>query len=112
MTGRAYGTQNRDGRIMYVARRPVRLTVVGGGKDDLIDRELKKGDSYRLPNRSDLAVTTNDAGALDVTLDDKFIGRAGPDGARLEAFNVTPEAYGGPAVLPTATPTPIIPTYP
>jgi len=104
--GKAYGTQNRDGRIVYVIRRPTHLTVIGGGKDQLIDRDLKKGDSYRLPNRSDLAVSAGDSGALDVILDDKYIGRAGPDGSRLEGFNVTPEGYGGPAVLPTPTQTP------
>lgn len=105
-SGKSYGTQNRDGRILYVVRRPMHLTVTAGGKDELIDRDLKKGDSYRLPNRTDLAVSASDAGALDVILDEKFIGRAGPDGARLEGFNATPEAYGGPAVLPTPTPTP------
>lgn len=106
-TGRAYGAQNEDGRIVYVARRGVRLTV-RGGRDELIDRDLKRGDSYRLPDRRDLSVSTPDAGALDVILDDKFIGRAGPDGAELSEFNVTPEAYGGPAeapVKPTPTPT-------
>lgn len=108
MSGKAYGTQNRDGRIVYVVRRPTRLKVIQGRNDQLIDRDLKKGDSYRLPNRTDLTVSAGDAGALDVILDDVFIGRAGPDGSRLEGFNVTPEAYGGPAVLPTpvATPTP------
>lgn len=104
--GKAYGTQNRDGRIVYVVRRPAHLRVIQGSKDQLIDRDMKKGDSYRLPNRADLTVSTDDTGALDVILDDKFIGRAGPDGARLESFNVTPEAYGGPAVLPTPAPTP------
>ncbi len=104
--GKAYGSQNRDGRIVYVVRRPTHLTVIGGGKDQLIDRDMKKGDSYRLPNRGDLAVSTDDAGALDVILDDKYIGRAGPDGSRLAGLRVTPEAYGGPAVLPTPTPTP------
>ncbi len=109
LTGRAYGAQNEDGRIVYVARRGVRLTV-RGGRDELIDRDLKRGDSYRLPDRRDLAVSTPDAGALDVVLDDKFIGRAGPDGAELSEFNVTPEAYGGPSeapVKPTPTPTPV-----
>lgn len=105
MSGRAYGKQNK-GRIIYVARRSVSLKVIGGGRDELINRTIKTGDSYRLPDRADLAVSTDDAGALDVILDDTFIGRAGPDGARLVDFNVTPEAYGGPAAVPTPTPTP------
>lgn len=104
-SGKAYGAQNSDGRIVYVARRPMHLTVVAGRREQLIDRDLKKGDSYRLPDRTDLFVSADDAGALDVILDGTFIGRAGPDGARLDSFNVTPVAYGGPAVLPTPVPT-------
>lgn len=106
MNGRAYGAQNTDGRIVYIARRTTRLKVLGGDRDDLIDRELKRGDSYRLPDRNDLMVWASDAGALDVVLDDVFIGRAGPDGAVLEKFNVTPRAYGGPAERPLPSPTP------
>ncbi|MFT3811139.1 MAG: protein kinase [Micropepsaceae bacterium] len=105
-TGRAYGAQGEGGRIVYVARRSVRLTV-RGGRDELIDRDLKRGDSYHMPDRRDLSVSASDAGALDVILDDSFIGRAGPDGAVLSEFNVTPEAYGGPSKAPPKpTPTP------
>lgn len=98
-TGKAYGAPAKEARIVYVARRETQLRVVAGGKS-LLDRALAKGDSYRLPDRRDLQVSVGDAGALDVILDGKFIGRAGPDGHRLVDFAVTPVAYGGPDQLP------------
>ncbi len=104
-SGKAYGTENDAARIVYVARRATTLKVVAG--DSIaIDRALSAGDSYRLPDRRDLNVSAGDAGALDVILDGKFIGRAGPDGAELVGFAVTPVAYGGPDKLRVPEPAP------
>ena len=106
--GASYGKANADARIVYIARRDTELKVAFGRNRETIgiERPVKKGDSYRLPNRTDIAVSTPDAGALDVLLDGKFIGRAGKDGHRLVDFQATPTAYGGPEILPTPTPTP------
>ncbi|MFO1237430.1 MAG: protein kinase [Alphaproteobacteria bacterium] len=106
--GASYGKANADARIVYVVRRDTELKVAFGPNLGTvgIERAVKKGDSYRLPNRADIAVSTPDAGALDVLLDGKFIGRAGKDGYRLVDFRATPAAYGGPETLPTPTPTP------
>ncbi|BCW88811.1 Serine/threonine-protein kinase PknD [Alphaproteobacteria bacterium SO-S41] len=100
--GATYGKDNKDSRIIYVARRETTLKVVTGAKRNkiAIDRTLKKGDSYRVPNTTELSVSASDAGALDVILDGTFIGRAGKDGERLVDFEATPVAYGGPATAP------------
>ena len=113
-TGQKYGAANTDARIIYVARRETTLQVFSGGKER-IGRPVLPGDSFRLPNTSDVTVSTPDAGAIDVILDGVFIGRAGPDGHRLVEMKVTPVLYGGPAELPKPpepepTPQPPAPT--
>jgi serine/threonine-protein kinase len=107
-SGKTYGSENRDARIVYVARREVTLTVKTGPRrrKTAIDRTLNKGDVFRMPNTPEVSVSASDAGALDVLLDRVFIGRAGKDGTRLVDFQATPQAYGGPAELPPTEPVP------
>lgn len=91
-TGTVYGKAHADARIVYIARRDTDLRVAIGGQVEL-ERILRQGDSYRLPNRPDVTISTGDAGALDVVLDGAFLGRAGPDDARLVDFHPSPDAY-------------------
>lgn len=107
-TGREMGKSNTDARIVFIARRATLLTVASTELRNTIyiNRTLEAGDSYRVPNKSGLALSISDAGALDVILDGTFIGRAGADGAAVTDFALSPEAYGAPAERPAAAPAP------
>lgn len=111
-TGREMGKSNANARIVFVARRPAMLTITGPeSRQPYINRQLQPGDSYRVPRRPNLLLDISDAGAFDVILDGEFIGRAGADGAVIDDFALSPEAYGAeplpePTPTPRATPTP------
>ena len=107
-TGRAMGQSNRDGRIVFIARRETRLEITGPeSRQPYIARNLAVGDSYKVPTRRNLVMQVSDGGALDILLDGEFIGRAGPDGTPIADFALSAEAYGAaPLPAPTAAPTP------
>ncbi len=105
-TGREMGKTNANARIVLIARRPTMLTISGpDARQPYINRLLQVGDSYRVPRRANLVMQLSDAGAIDVVLDGKFIGRAGADGVELKDFALSAEAYGA-EPLPEATPAP------
>jgi cytoskeleton protein RodZ len=106
ITGRELGKTNADARIVLIARREGFLTISGpDSRQPYINRQLTPGDAYRVPNRRGLTMQLSDAGALDVILDGKFIGRAGADGVALTDFALSPETYGAPASAPRTEPT-------
>ena len=76
-----YGAGHRDSRIVVVAREDSWVQVKGTGNDLLLTRMLKAGDSYRVPNRRDLTLTTGNAGAIEIFVDGRPLGRLGPQGA-------------------------------
>ncbi len=106
-TGREMGKSNVNARIVLVARRAVLLQLSSSTlrNTTYINRTLQPGDSYRAPDVAGLVLNADDAGAIDVVLDGAFIGRAGQDGAKIENFALSPQAYGAPAQRPGSTPT-------
>lgn len=101
ITGKEMGKSNTTARIVFVARRQAFLTIESPeSRQPYINRTLEPGDAYRVPNKRSLTMQLTDAGALDVLLDGKFIGRAGADGVALKDFALSPEAYGAPAEAP------------
>ena len=54
-----------------------RITVRGPDGQILLNRDLKAGDSYQVPNMPGLTLATSDAGAVEVDLDGIALGRAG-----------------------------------
>ncbi|BCW87940.1 hypothetical protein sos41_10720 [Alphaproteobacteria bacterium SO-S41] len=105
-TGTVMGKSNATARIVFVARRETLLTLVSTRMRNTtyINRTLKVGDSYRVPNTTGLSLSIADGGAMDVILDDEFIGRAAADGTAVVEFALSPEAYGAPAEAPAAAP--------
>jgi cytoskeleton protein RodZ len=105
-TGTIMGKSNADARIVFIARRETLLTVESTELRNTvyINRTLKPGDSYRVPNKGGLSLSIADAGAIDVIVDGTFIGRAGMDDAPVAGFALSPEAYGAPAERPAAVP--------
>ncbi len=75
-----FGTSNTDARVVLRARYDSWVQVRGANGELLLTRVLRPGDSYLVPNRSDLRLFASDAGALEVIVDGKplpAIGAAG-----------------------------------
>jgi cytoskeleton protein RodZ len=75
--GQVYGAVNRNPRVVLRARGDTRLTIKGPDGQILLNRDLKSGDSYQVPDMPGVTMATSDAGALEVDLDGVALGRAG-----------------------------------
>jgi len=75
--GQVYGAVNRSARVVLRARGDTRLTVKGPGGQIMLNRDLKSGDSYQVPDMPGLTLATSNAGAIEVDLDGIALGRAG-----------------------------------
>jgi cytoskeleton protein RodZ len=78
--GVAWGGENHDGRIRLRARYRVWIRVESETRV-LFERTLERGDSYTAPNRAEVLLATRDAGALDLFVDEAYLGRVGLVGA-------------------------------
>ncbi len=57
-----------------------------------INRNLRAGDSYRMPNLVGLSLSTTNAGALEVDLDGQKMGMAGGESQSLADLAMDPQA--------------------
>ena len=90
--GQVYGTVNRGSRVVLRARGDTRLTVKGSDGQILLNRELKSGDSYQVPDMPGVTMATSDAGALEVDLDGIALGRAGQAQQIVGRVSLDPQA--------------------
>jgi cytoskeleton protein RodZ len=87
-----YGGQNLDARVVLRARGDVRVTVKNADGQMILNRDLKSGDSYQVPNTPGVSLATNNAGALEVDLDGIALGRAGPAQQILGHVSLDPQS--------------------
>jgi cytoskeleton protein RodZ len=81
-----YGKTNANPRVVLKAKNDTHITVRGANGTIYINRGLKTGDSYQLPNAVGLTLSTTNAGAVEMDLDGQAIGVAG--GLEQSAENV------------------------
>ncbi|MEO8300787.1 MAG: RodZ domain-containing protein [Rhizomicrobium sp.] len=75
--GLTLGQMNRDARVILRIRNDAHLVIRGPDGRILLNRDLKAGDSYRVPNTPGVTMATENAGAVQVDLDGTALGRAG-----------------------------------
>lgn len=91
-SGEVFGVQNRGVRVVLRARGDTRITVRSGDGTLYLNRDLKAGDSYQVPNMPGLSMATSNAGAVDVVLDGKALGRAGQQQQILGRVSLDPQS--------------------
>ena len=87
-----YGVQNKDARVILRAKTMTRVLVQGADGTVFINRVLRPGDSYRVPDKVGLTLTTPDGGAVALELDGQEMGTAGQQGQVTEAVSLDPQA--------------------
>ena len=90
--GQVYGESNKSVRVVLRLREAARILVEGRDGRTYINRTLKPGDSYRVPNFVGLTLTTSNAGAVQVELDGAVIGVAGKAQETAEAISLDPQS--------------------
>lgn len=91
LQGRVYGTQNGDARVILHVLSPARVLVEASDGTVYINRTLAAGDSYRVPDRVGLTLTTPDGGAVEFELDGQPMGAAGRPRQMTEAISLDPQ---------------------
>lgn len=87
-----YGKGNLNPRVVLKAKNDTHITVRGGNGTVYINRNLKAGDTYQLPNVTGLTLSTTNAGAVEMDLDGQAIGVAGGVDQGAEAIPLDPQA--------------------
>ena len=87
-----YGKNNLNPRVVLKAKGDTHITVRGGNGTVYINRNLKAGDTYQLPNATGLTLSTTNAGAVEMDLDGQAIGVAGGVDQSAEAIPLDPQA--------------------
>ena len=90
--GTVYGALNQNPRVILRARGDVRVTVKNAEGQMILNRELKSGDSYQVPNTPGVTLATNNAGAIEMDLDGIAMGRAGTPQQILGKVSLDPQS--------------------
>ena len=90
--GTTYGAGNSNPRVILRVRADTRLTVRGEDGQLYLNRDLKAGDVYRVPNTPGLVMATNNAAAVEVNLDGAVLGRAGQQQQILGRVSLDPQS--------------------
>ena len=77
--GQTFGNQNKGVRVVLRARGDTHIEVRGQDGMVYINRNVKAGDSYKVPNIVGLSLSSSNAGAVELDLDGLAMGRAGAD---------------------------------
>jgi cytoskeleton protein RodZ len=91
-SGNAYGAQNRDGRVVLHVRQTTKVLVQANDGTVYINRVLHPGDSYRVPDRVGITLTTSDGAAVAIELDSQVMGTAGRTAQVTEGLSLDPQA--------------------
>jgi len=89
--GTVYGMMNADPRVVLQVLEPTRVLVQGQDGTVFINRMLKAGDSYRVPNYTGLTLSTPNGGAVQLILDGQAMGVAGRRSKVTEALSLDPQ---------------------
>jgi cytoskeleton protein RodZ len=87
-----YGQQNLNARVVLRAHQATRILIQGQGGIVYFNRALNPGDTYQVPNKVGVTLTTTNAGAVEVELDGQSIGYAGQGSAVAEALSLDPQS--------------------
>jgi cytoskeleton protein RodZ len=90
--GQVYGQQNRNPRVILRVHQTTKILVIGPRRTVLINRTLKPGDTYQVPNMVGLSLTTPNGGAVEVDLDGAAMGYAGPEQQMTESLSLDPQS--------------------
>jgi cytoskeleton protein RodZ len=90
--GTVYGELNRNPRVVLKAKADTRMTVRGQDGSLYLNRDLKAGDSYMVPNLPGLYLATSNAGAIEVDLDGQSLGQAGQNQEILGRVSLDPQS--------------------
>ena len=86
-----YGQSNRNARVVLKATGDTHVTVRGKDGTVYINRNLKTGDTYLVPNQVGLTLSASNGGAIEMNLDGQSMGKAGSDAQNADDVPLDPQ---------------------
>lgn len=86
-----YGQSNHHARVVLKAKADTHITVRGQDGTVFINRNLKAGDSYQVPNQTGLTLSASNGGAIEMDLDGQAMGTAGGDQQNADGVSLDPQ---------------------
>ena len=83
---------SETGRVTLLAREAAWIQVQSPARDYLRSTTLEPGQRFDIPDRTDLALWTGNAGGLEIWVDGQSVGVLGQSGAVMRDVSLTPEA--------------------
>jgi len=90
--GKAYGAEYHNARVVLRAHAASRVLIMGAGGVVYLNRVLQPGDSFNVPDRAGMTLTTPDGSAIAVELDGQLMGFAGTATSLAEPLSLDPQA--------------------
>jgi cytoskeleton protein RodZ len=90
--GQAFGEQYKNARVVLRVHSATRLLVQGPHGATFINRVLKPGDTFQVPNQVGVTLTTPNGGAVEIELDGASMGFAGKTQQITEALSLDPQS--------------------
>ena len=90
--GTVYGQQNHNARVVLRIHVATRILVQGPDGIVYMNRTLNPGDTYQVPNKVGVTLTTTNAGAVEVDLDGQSMGYAGKGAGVAGAISLDPQS--------------------
>jgi cytoskeleton protein RodZ len=90
--GQVYGLKNSNPRIILRAHESTPITVRDANGMVYLSRTLQPGDTYRVPNRTGMKLTTPNAGVVEIQLDGSPVGFAGGASQPAQDLSLDPQA--------------------
>lgn len=90
--GQSYGAQNANSRVILRVHALAHVTVEGPDGKIFINRDLKPGDTYRVPLVQGVTLSTPNAEAVELDLDGQSMGMVSKQTGPTEEFPLDPQA--------------------
>lgn len=90
--GQVYGAQNHNARVVLRAHAETRVLIQGSDGTVYLNRTLRPGDSFNVPNKVGLTLSTPNGSAIAVELDGQLMGYAGQNAQMTDALSLDPQA--------------------
>ncbi len=88
---RVYGLENEGARVVVRAAKSAWLRIEAGDGTVLLNETLNEGEMYRAPVSYGAILVARDAGAFELFVDGRDIGKAGPSGLVLTGKSLNPD---------------------
>jgi cytoskeleton protein RodZ len=90
--GQVYGAENHSPRVVLRAHAAARILVMGTDNKVYLNKTLQPGDSFNVPNRVGLTLSTPNGSAIAIELDGQLMGYAAQGSLMTEPLSLDPQA--------------------